>query len=145
MIELWPKYENGRSLQNDKLRLIRKAWASSHCFLAHLTSSGCKWLWLILQGHPLTELLLLASSASARSGESSGCSEATVASRQLVNKAPHSIMDDQNSWLCMYDNWSLLYPLHQRWPHHCGSQWPKIIAGVSEETRNWKRALTFGI
>lgn len=25
-------------------------------------------------------------------------------SRQLVDKAPHSIMDDQNSWLCMYDN-----------------------------------------
>lgn len=28
--------------------------------------------------------------------------------RQLVDKAPHSIMDDQNSWLCLYDNRSPL-------------------------------------
>ena len=27
-----------------------------------------------------------------------------LGSRQLVDKATASIMDDQNSWLCMYDN-----------------------------------------
>lgn len=47
-------------------------------------------------------------------------------SRQLVDKAPHSIMDDQNSWLCMYDNRSLLYPLHQGWLGGCGSQRPRL-------------------
>lgn len=34
---------------------------------------------------------------------------------QLVDKAPGCIIDEQNSWLCMYDNRSLCEPLQQMW------------------------------
>lgn len=94
---------------------------SSNHFKAHLTSSSCKW-----QTH-------LAWSSTDRAAAVSfwGLSQVVRqlrlqrshrGSRQLADKATHSIMDDKNSWLCMYDNWCLLYPLHQRRTGHCGSQ-----------------------
>lgn len=66
-------------------------------------------------------------------------------SRQLVDKAPHSIMDDQNSWLCMYDNWSLFLSTSPEMAWLLRLTKTKIIAGLWQETRNWKRTLAFGI